>query len=152
MSLIKGGDLMLFVNGKSIAFATNHTLNISADTKETTTKDNGGKWQYSEAGILSWTASSENMLADSGEGTTFDDLFDLMIARTPITAVFTVEGNSTTAKLDNVPTGGWTAKSKTGYTGDVVITSLVQNAPNGENATFTADFTGVGPLTKVPTA
>ena len=44
MSVIKGGDLMLFVNGKSIGFATSHTLSISAETKETTSKDSGGKW------------------------------------------------------------------------------------------------------------
>ena len=28
--ITKGGDLMLFVGGKSIAYATNHTLSISA--------------------------------------------------------------------------------------------------------------------------
>ena len=36
---IKGGDLMLFVNGKSIAFATSHTLSISTDTVDTSNKD-----------------------------------------------------------------------------------------------------------------
>ena len=44
MAIIKGGDLMLFVGGKSIGYATNHTLSINADTKETSTKDSGGKW------------------------------------------------------------------------------------------------------------
>ena len=44
MSVIKGGDLMLFVGGKSIAYATSHTLSISADTKENSSKDSGGKW------------------------------------------------------------------------------------------------------------
>ena len=44
MSIIKGGDMMLFVNGKSIGYATNHTLSINTDTKETSTKDSGGKW------------------------------------------------------------------------------------------------------------
>lgn len=43
-NVIKGGDLMVFADNKSIALATNHTLTISADTKETSSKDSGGKW------------------------------------------------------------------------------------------------------------
>ena len=42
-NVIKGRDLMLFINGKSIAFATSHSLTISMDTTETTSKDSGGK-------------------------------------------------------------------------------------------------------------
>lgn len=64
MSVIKGGDMMLFVGGKSIGYATNHTLSINADTKETSTKDSGGKWQTSEVGVLSWTATSENLMSN----------------------------------------------------------------------------------------
>ena len=154
MSVIKGSDMMLFVGGKSIGFATSHSLSISADTKETSSKDSGGKWQTSEVGVLSWTASSENLCADTAEGVSYDDLFGMMIARKPITGVFALEGNSTNlaeGKLDAVTTGGWTPKAKNGYTGQMIITSLEQNAPNGENATFTVQFTGVGSLTKVPT-
>lgn len=143
---------MLFVGGKSIAFATTHTLTISADTKETTSKDSGGKWQTSEAGVLSWTCSSENLCSDSEAGIGFDQLFDMMVARKPITGVFAKEGNSTNleeGKLSAVPSSGWTAKAGDGYTGQMIITNLEKNAPNGENATFKVDFTGVGALTKV---
>lgn len=152
MSVIKGSDLMLFVEGKSIAYATNHTLTISADTKETSSKDSGGKWQTSEVGILSWTCSSENLYADTDAGIDFDQLFQYMVAREPITGVFALEGNSTNleeGKLDEVPTSGWTAKANNGYTGKMIITNLEKNAPNGENATIKVDFTGVGALTKV---
>lgn len=153
MSVIKGGDLMLFVGGKSIGFATSHTISISADTKETSSKDSGGKWQTSEVGILSWTASSENLCADTAEGVSYDDLFEMMIARKPVEGIFALEGNSTNlaeGKLDAVKTGGWTPKAKDGYKGNMIITSLEKNAPNGENATFTVQFTGVGALTRVP--
>lgn len=152
MSVIKGSDLMLFVEGKSIAYATSHTLTISADTKETSSKDSGGKWQTSEVGVLSWTCSSENLCADSEAGVSFDKLFEYMTARKPITGVFALEGNSTNledGKLDEVPTSGWTAKAGDGYTGKMIITNLEKNAPNGENATIKVDFTGVGALTKV---
>lgn len=152
MSVIKGSDLMLFVGGKSIAYATNHTLTISADTKETSSKDSGGKWQTSEVGVLSWSCSSENLCADTEAGISFDELFEYMVARQPITGVFALEGNSTNldgGKLDAVPDSGWTAKSGDGYTGQMIITNLEKNAPNGENATLKVDFTGVGALTKV---
>ena len=152
MSVIKGGDLMLFVGGKSIAYATSHSLSISADTKETSSKDSGGKWQTSEVGVLSWTCSSENLCGNSTAGIGFDELFAYMVARKPITGVFALEGDSTNLednKLDSVPTAGWKPKANDGYTGQMIITNLEKNAPNGENATIKVDFTGVGALTKV---
>ena len=154
MAIIQGGDLMLFINNKSIGYATSHSLSISADTKETSTKDSGGKWQTSEVGIISWTASSENLYANEAQGMTYSGLFDAMVARTQIDAVFTLKDNSTnpeTGKSDEVPTGGWTPKANSGYQGKVIITSLELNAPNGENASFTVQFQGTGELKPVPT-
>ena len=152
MSVIKGGDMMLFVGGTSIGYATNHTLSISADTKETSTKDSGGKWQTSEVGILSWTASSENLMSNDEEGKGYTDLVDYMINKTVLTGVFTLEGNSTDLdanKLDNVPNGGWIPNNNTpALTGQMIVTSVELNAPNGENATFTVNFTGTGALTQ----
>lgn len=145
MTKQRGGDLMLFINSKSIAFATNHTLEISADMADTSNKDEGGgDWAAQEVNLLSWTASSENLYSVDGEGDNFVDLFDLMVAKTPIDAVFAKKSQNAT----EVPTGGWTAGAG-GYTGKVVITSLSLNAPNGDYATYTAQFTGVGALTKV---
>ena len=94
---------------------------------------------------------------------TYSDLFDAMVARTPIDAVFGVEGNSNNTeadKLDNVPTGGWTidprqdaepagAKRFPRYEGKVIITSIELNAPNGEDSSFTVQFQGTGALKKV---
>lgn len=155
MAIIQGGDLMLFINNKSIGYATSHSLSISADTKETSTKDSGGKWQTSEVGIISWTASSENLYANEAQGMTYSGLFDAMVARTPIDAVFTLKDNSTnleTGKSDEVPTGGWTPKANSGYQGKVIITSIELNASNGEAASFTVQFQGTGELKPVPAA
>lgn len=148
MSKVKGGDLMLFVGGESIAYATSHTLEISGETVDTSNKDEGaGDWDSSEIGKLSWTASSENLYSTNGEGNNYADLFDLMVAKTPIAAVFSQKSESATT----VPTGGWTPTFPK-YTGNVVITSLSLNAPNGEYATFSVQFQGVGALTKVASA
>ncbi len=147
MSKIQGGNLMLFVDGKSIAYATNHTLEISGETKDTSNKDEGGgSWKSEEVGILSWSATSENLYSYDGEGNNYADLFDAMVAKTPISAVFCLRNEADS--VTTVPTGGWTV-SVPKYTGNVVITSLSLNAPNGEYATFTANFSGVGALTKV---
>jgi len=147
MSKIQGGNLMLFINGKSIAYATNHTLEISGETKDTSNKDEGaGAWASEEVGLLSWTASTENLYSEDGEGNLYADLFDAMIAKTPIPAVFSLK--SAADNVVNVTEGGWTPKAPK-YQGNVVITSLSLNAPNGEYATFTANFSGVGALQKV---
>jgi TP901-1 family phage major tail protein len=139
--------MMLFLGGKSIAFATSHTLNISADTKEISSKDNVGGWNDSEVGLLSWTVNSENIMADKNNGHSFDDLFDLMIKKEKIDAIFCRKNEELN---EDISENGWTpTKSGIQYTGKVLITSLEQGASNGENATFKVDFTGCGKLEKV---
>lgn len=145
--IINGGDLMLFIGGKSIAFATSHKLSINVETVETTSKDNGGKWVSKSARKISWNCSTENLYSNDGEGLNFSDLFDKLVARTPVEAVFCLEKDYA-AKVDEVPEGGWVPSTTGTYTGQVIITSLEANAPNGDNATFTASFEGVGALTK----
>lgn len=151
--IIDGGDLMLFVNGHSIAFATSHSLSISTETSETTNKDIRGGWAASKVKKFSWTCNTENLYANAGSGTTFADLFDLMVAKTEITAIFGLKSQGASA---DVPTTGWTPATSLSdsttvnyYTGSVVITSLEVNAPDDDNATFTCEFTGCGALTRV---
>ena len=146
--VINGGDLMLFLGGTSIAFSTSHKLSISAETVETSSKDNGGKWVAKAVRKLSWNMSTENLYSLDGAGKTYDDLFTMMTGRTEIDAIFTVEKDYAT-KADEAPAGGWLPMTTGQYKGKVVITSLELNAPNGDNATFTASFEGVGALTKV---
>ena len=136
---IKGQELMLFVNGKSIAYATNHTLNLSAELADVSNKDEGsGDWKVQEVKQMSWEATTENLYSVDG----YSSLFTLMTAKTPITAVFAPKTESDI----NVPSGGtWTASS--GYTGQVIINSIAVNAQVGDYATFTVNFTGVGALT-----
>lgn len=142
---VKGSALMLFVNNKSISYATNHTLEINAETASTSNKDEGGgDWSSDEVNILSWSASSENLYSIDGNGNNYDDLFDLMVTKQPIDAVFCKKSETAT----DVPEGGWTPSTPK-YTGKVIITSLTLNAPNGEYANYSAQFQGVGELKKV---
>ena len=146
--VINGSDLMLFLGGTSIAFATNHKLSISAETVETSSKDSGGKWVTKAVRKLSWNMSTENLYSLEGAGKTYDDLFTMMTGRSEIDAICTLEKDYAT-KADEVPETGWVPMTARQYKGKVVITSLELNAPNGDNATFTASFEGVGALTKV---
>lgn len=151
--IIKGQNLMAFVGGKSVAFATNHTLEISGETVSTSTKDNGGgEWETSEMGLLSWTCSSENLVGDPRSGLGYDELFDMMVKKQPVDLVFALKSTVASAgEYYEAPTAGWTAKTNDGHKGKAYITSLTLNAPNGENSTMSVTFTGCGALTKVST-
>lgn len=149
MSKVKGGNLMLFIGGKSVAYATNHTLNISGNAEDTSNKDEGaGDWGASEISLLNWTISTENLFTFSGEGNNYEDLFDTMILKQPVTVVFGLKAES----ASDVPTGGWTPSTPSStnpvWEGKAVISELDLTAQNGQFATFTATFTGVGELKK----
>lgn len=141
MAKIKGGDLMVFVEGVSIAYATSHTLTVGADTTDTSNKDEGGgDWASSEVNLLNWSATSENLMG-AGQGKGFSDLLALMTSKTKVQVAFAAKGSN----AKTVPTGGWTGGGAYA-SGEAYITNLSINAPNGEYATFTVEFTGVGPL------
>lgn len=157
MAIIKGGELMLFISDtesggfKSIAQATNHTLTITANTSDVSTKDiNAGKWTAVDPNTFSWTVTSENLVCDDPKGAKYEDLVDYMISGKVIYGVFGQVGNQTKGTNDEilVPDGGWTPKQTDGLRGRMIITNLVKNAPVGDNASFTVDFTGIGPLSK----
>lgn len=143
---IKGSDMMFFVNGKCISFATSHQLSIKSETKDVSNKDEGGDWSFSEVGLLSWSGKSENMYSIDGNGNNYDDLFDFMIKKTPIMATFSKKKEEVSDVTET--TAGWTA-SKPDYEGKVIITSLELTANAGDYATYSVEFTGVGELKRV---
>lgn len=148
-TVTNGSDLMLFVGGKSIAFATTCKVTLTADTTDTSSKDVDAGWTNKKIKKLSWTASSENLASDDGEGVSYDDLFALMIAKDPVVIVFTAKTSSTD---NNAPADGWVPKANTGYTGNALLTSLEKTAPDNDNSTFTVSLDGTGKLSKVPAA
>lgn len=159
--LIKGDDLMLFngETGKSYAFATAHTLTITADTADTSSKDHG-VWTGNEVAKISWEITSENLYTSEG----FDDLFDSLINRKAIEVVFGLKqkgkADSTVADGDysnwtpdygaTVPESGNPeapdSTTKDMYMGSAYITSLTANANTGENATYSVTLTGTGSI------
>lgn len=143
-TIIKGGVLMLFLgnDAKSIPLATNHTLRISGETNDTSNKDvSAGMWTASTLKTLSWEVTTDNLYSSNG----VKMLNDLMVAGTPINAFFFQKNEAEGTEL---PASGSWAPSTTnyGFSGQVIITSLEVTAQNGENATFSATFTGYGRL------
>jgi predicted secreted protein len=146
-TIIQGRDLMLFNNdGHSYAYATNHTFTMTAETSDVTSKDHG-KWGASEVSRVTWEITSENLYTTSD----YDSMFEQMTAGTPIMIRFGLK--QAPSDPDMVPADGstalpyWTSQN-TFYQGKALITSLVANANNGENATYNITLTGVGKIQK----
>lgn len=144
MSVVKGKDLMVFQKKgekyDALAAATSHTLSISANIMESSSKDSG-KWGDSEAGRMEWEAGTENLYVE----TEFDRLFDAMVAGDKLDIALDIASNANNDS--GKPDTGWLI-GEGGYEGKALITALNANAPNGDNATYSATFKGCGPLSK----
>lgn len=155
--IIKGSDLMLFVtesNGsvRSLAFATSHSFQITADTSDISSKDHGF-WGAKEVTRITWNIQTDNLYTVDE----FNSLYDKMIARQPIAVYFCLKtpteraGVPQTVNLPGDAYTTWTPTTTTGedgYYGHVYITSLSANAAAGDNATFSATLDGIGSITK----
>lgn len=138
-----GSCIMLFIDGHSIAYATNHTFNLTGNTTDISTKDHGEFGAVIPANIT-WEVTSENLYTHAS----YFELFDAMIAKEEITIVFGEASDYDPDGLD-ASASSWTAPSTNALTGKAYITSLAENAPNGETATFSVTLTGSGPVTKL---
>lgn len=158
--IIRGEQLMLFVKDQtkyvSIAYATNHTLNINLSQNETSNKDQGvGMWTTFEAGVFSWDVSSDNLFGDEeSQGLTYEKLVDLMLTKTQIEVVMGIRKDIDKDDDFEVPTGGWTPveNKQPYYSGKAIITSISLNCPNGDNASYSVSLQGCGALKKKVTA
>lgn len=143
--LVKGDDLMLFdKDGKSFGYATAHTITLSGETVDVSSKDHG-IWGASEVNKITWEITSENLYSDVA----YEALFDIMMAREAITVSF---GHKAETDPEKTVVDGdyehWTPVATGVYTGKAFLTSLTANANNGENATFSITLTGAGKIVK----
>ena len=144
-NIIKGDDLMLFdASGHSIAYATQHTLTISADAANISSKDHG-IWGGNEVNKITWEITSDNLYTTAA----YDSLFASMIARQPITIFFGLKAEVGDGTVVDGDYDYWSKDASNSYTGSAFITSLVANANSGENATFNITLTGNGKIEKV---
>lgn len=142
--IIKGSKLMVFLNDNPIAFATSHSLSITMNTTEVSTKDHGD-FPAVIAQNISWEITTENLYSDAGQTA----LWNAMKSMQPVTIKFAPASNysNTEAQKGIVGEqgGSWTADTAIA-SGKALVTSLSVNAPAGDNSTLSATFTGVGEL------
>ena len=144
--ILKGSMLMVFVGGSAIAFATSHSLSVTTNTTEVSTKDHGA-YPSVVANTISWEVTTENLCSDSAANASA--LLALMKAKEPVTVKFALVSNWDDNGLSSVSGAqgvqAWTAGTALAE-GQAIITSLQVNAPAGDNATMSATFTGTGTL------
>lgn len=142
---IYGDKLMLYYDGKPIALGTSCSIEISADTIDTTTKMSGDYKEFL-TGQLSFTINSESLLtysttatdvADLSKYSTFKDLVKLMQDRDPVEfKIATAKGSDQdyAADVDFI-------------SGKAIITGCSANAQTGQLTTCTISMQGTGALT-----
>ena len=143
--IIKGSKLMVFLNDAPIAFATSHSLSITVNTSEVSTKDHGD-FPSVIGNNITWEITTENLYSDNAESA----LWAAMKTMQPVTVKFAPASNYNNATSQKGIVGVESATEWAAGTaiasGKALITSLSVNAPAGDNATLSATFTGVGEL------
>jgi predicted secreted protein len=143
-NIIKGDELMLFYNGKALAYAQTNTFSLSGSTIDISSKDHGF-FGASDVGNITWEITSENFYTDED----FDMLFDIMISKQTIDVVWGKAANYDQNGLGENGVDAWQAPGENYRTGKAIITSLSVNAATGEQSTFSATLTGHGAIKKV---
>lgn len=125
------------------AFATSHALTLNGETQEINTKDHSQN-NTIVLGKYNWEVSTEGLFTQDD----FDSLFDAMVTGEPFKVIFGIKAEDDTFG-QNIVDGDYQTYTNDNcnyYSGNVIISSLVANANNGENATCSITFTGVGKL------
>lgn len=138
---IEGKDLMLFLDGKTIALATSCKLTVNREYGDVRTKDTG-KWTKKSPRNVTWSGSSDNLFSVDNSATGFKTLFDAQMTGKELKAQF---GVIERPENEEMPENGWVLPDGT-YEGNVVITTLDLTAPQEGEATFTVSFDGSGAI------
>ena len=125
MAEIKGVDVLIKIGSQVIGGQRNATVEMSAETLDTTTKSSGG-WSTKIAGLKSWTCSAD--------GVFFIDDAGHKACETAFLA-----GNAVQVELSNT--------SGLYYAGDVIITSMSVEAGQDDVVSYSVSFEGTGELT-----
>lgn len=145
---IYGDRLELTFGGKPLAFGKSCSLEIAAETLDTSNKMSGN-WKDFLVGQLSFSVSTDSLLtysktaevADLANVSKFGDLLATMVKRNPIqfslSEITRVEDESGSISFN---------KGMDLVTGNVVITQLSVQADNGQITTCAISLQGTGEL------
>jgi|TARA_R100000482_G_C5129339_1_gene150841 predicted secreted protein len=134
--VINGTKFGVYAGGTKIGYATSASLSINHNLRDTSTKDSGG-WRDQLEGQRDFEVSVEGMVifaTASGaiSDLTVDELYTSYIAtRTEFELKFSTE-----------------VSGDYKWTGNAFMTSISMDTPNEDSSTFSASFSGTGPLTQ----
>ena len=150
--LVHGDDLLLYLvsSGRVLAYATSCSLQIDAESIDTSSKFSC-KWQSNMGGKAGYTISADALYAQKLSGDTscsaisFDTIIELMVKGNQIDWYMgeEVEHNGT---CDENPHTLDTNKNY--YNGKAVVTSCSLEAGNNEIASCSITLTGAGEILK----
>ena len=125
MAAIKGLDVLIKVGSQVVGGQRNASLEMSAETIDTTVKTTGG-WAAKIPGMKSWTSSCDGVyfLDDAG-----------------LSAAQTAFMNGTPVQLE------FSKEEGLAYSGQAVITSMGVEAGQEDIVSYTISFEGTGALT-----
>lgn len=142
---VLGEELLLYISTggslQPVAFASSHTLSMSADTIDTSNKMSGA-WKAGVAGQIGWSISAEALVSRAVGHMSFATLADLMAKRKPI-EVYIAERKATPLETED-PFAADIAKTWT--SGTAYITSLDKKADRGAICTSSITLQGTGAL------
>lgn len=108
------------------------TWTVEAETSETATKDGSGDWNVSTAGVKSWSASTDGLWMPDDEGRK-------QVVKALRDGTYVCVGMYERQTIDNG------VKYVPIRKGLAIVTSDELEAPNDDNTTYSAEFTGSGP-------
>jgi predicted secreted protein len=128
--IFNGTLLVVKVGGVAVAHSTSCSLSVSTDLPDATTKDSLG-WATQIQGLRSWSVSTDGLavIESAAAGVNVEDLFSSISSRTDVTVTF-----STFVSGDKI------------WTGVAAVESLDFTGDMESPATYSASFTGSGPL------
>jgi len=136
MGVVNGTNMRIYDGAVPLGYATNCTLDMSAETRETISKDSVSSWSEAEGSTKSATLSFEGFFSED----------------TTINAVTVESATEIFTKFSAGTTIAW--KFTTGvsteieYSGDAIITSFNISAPVDENTTYSGTLTVTGAVTQ----
>lgn len=143
---IERGQFFLFLNDMPLAFCSDCSLELTTEEIDVSNKMCAGNWGVSLPGKKGFTLSAESLITRLDGAMSFDTLLDKQIAGDTLDFFFGMA-----KATEQTETGGKFEKdtAQKNYVGKVMITSLSLKSTNGQIASSSASFKGVGALTPV---
>lgn len=138
--LVKSESLMLYVDGKLVAYTTKHSFSLQTDKQDISSKMSGD-WDESLAGKLSWSVEAECLVTKTKGHLSKDLLLQMLAERKP----FKMEIAEVTRAI--AATGEKTiTKGAVKMQGMCVLTDYKEDSAKGEYTSASVSLTGTGPL------